>query len=211
MATAIFGEVIRPAQLRLGWLLLYAATFAVQIFCASVRYLVCYVGLWLAFQIAGQPTGDLHLLALALAYGPLALSLAALVLPVGGWWWQQQTGGRSPSAREQLLLEDALATLRGVEPRLQGPRRWFVLDESTPNAAVYADTLMLTRGLLESQWLAPVLAHELGHLHSSDARLTAALNRLTTPPRRALRGPAARCAGWCGRSRSSPPASWRCG
>jgi Zn-dependent protease with chaperone function len=42
---------------------------------------------------------------------------------------------------------------------------------------------MLTRGLLESGYLDGVLAHELGHLNSSDARLAAALTRLTTPPR----------------------------
>lgn len=42
---------------------------------------------------------------------------------------------------------------------------------------------MLSRGLLDSGHLPAVLAHELGHLNSSDARLTAALCRLTIPPR----------------------------
>ncbi len=58
-----------------------------------------------------------------------------------------------------------------------------MLDEEIENAGAYADTLMVTRGLLDSGYLEPVLAHELGHLNTSDGRLTAALCRITTPPR----------------------------
>lgn len=188
VGASVFGELIRPRLLRPGWLLLYAATFALQLFCASVRYPLSYALLWLALKVIHQPTELAHLAALAVAYGPLALSLAALVLPIGGWWWQQQAGGRSASERERLLLEDAMEALRITDPGLRGPRRWFVLDQPTLNAAAYAETLMLTRGLIESQWLTAVLAHELGHLHTSDARLAAALARMTVPPRQPLRG-----------------------
>ena len=118
-----------------------------------------------------------------IAYGPLALSLATLILPLGGWWWRQQSGGRSPSERERLVFEDAITTLTHHDPALRPPRRWFVTDEPELNASVYADTLKVTRGLLESGFLEAVLAHELGHLNSSDARLAAALHRMTTPPR----------------------------
>jgi Zn-dependent protease with chaperone function len=79
------------------------------------------------------------------------------------------------------------ATLQHADPQLRPPRRWAVLDAHHYNAAVYADTLMVIRGLLESGFLEAVLAHELGHLNSSDARLTAALRRLTTPPRDEVR------------------------
>ncbi len=58
----------------------------------------------------------MNLLAFVIAYGPLALSLATLILPLGGWWWQQQAGGRSPSQRERLIYEDAFATLRHTNP-----------------------------------------------------------------------------------------------
>src|SRR5665811_1855996 len=119
--------VISRGEIRPGWVLLYAATFAMQ-------------------------------------------------LPVGGWWWMQKSGGRAPSQRERLIYEDALARLADTDTELRPPRRWFVLDEPSLNAAAYADTLMLTRGLLESSHLEAVLAHELGHLNSSDARLTAALH-----------------------------------
>jgi len=57
-----------------------------------------------------------------------------------------------------------------------------VIDTPQPDAAVCGDALMLSRGLLESEFIAPVLAHELGHLASSDGKLTAAINRLVITP-----------------------------
>jgi Zn-dependent protease with chaperone function len=172
-----------------AWLLLYAVTFAVQALVAPLRAAVVYGPLWLTLTIFGQSTGLVPLLAWTAGYGPLILSLATLVLPLGGWLWQQQSGGRTPSERERLIYEDAVAVLSQTDPKLRSPRRWFVLDAPTINAAAYFDTLMVTRGLLESGNLEPVLAHELGHLNSSDARLAAALHRLTTPPRSRLRFP----------------------
>jgi Zn-dependent protease with chaperone function len=132
-----------------------------------------------------------HTLAWIAGYGPLIVSFATLILPLGGWLWQQRVGGRSPSERERLIYEDALAILAKSDPRLRPPQHWFVLDEQALNAAAYANTLMLTRGLIDSGYLEAVLAHELGHLNSSDSRLAAALHRLTTPPRRRLPFPLA--------------------
>ncbi|HLI33274.1 MAG TPA: M48 family metalloprotease [Solirubrobacteraceae bacterium] len=184
MRAELPSGLIRPAQLHPGWLALYALTLAVNLLCAGVRSGVCYALLWLAFTILGLTSLPVHLLALILGYGPLALSVATLILPLGGWWWQQREGGRSPSERERLIYADALSSLAAAGPTLALPRRWFVLDLDAPNAAVYADTLLVTRGLLESRWLTAVLAHELGHLASSDGRLAAALHRCTVPPRR---------------------------
>jgi Zn-dependent protease with chaperone function len=178
--------VISAEEIRPGWVLLYAGTFALQAFCASIRSFIAYPPLWLVLTLLGKSTALAHPLAWVIGYGPLALSFATLLLPIGGWLWMQQEGGRSPSQRERLVYEDALAILCQADPKLRPPRRWFVIDRVELNAAVYADTLMVTRGLLESGFMEPVLAHELGHLNSSDGRLTAALHRLTTPPRRRL-------------------------
>jgi Zn-dependent protease with chaperone function len=183
------SHLISRREVSPSWLLLYAATFALQALCAGFRAFVAYPTLWVAFTILGWPKAALHPLVLLIAYGPLALSLATLILPAGGWWWQQRIGARAPSERERLIYEEALRELTDQNPSLRPPRRWCVEDEPTPNAAVYADTLMLTRGLLESAYLTPVMAHELGHLNSSDGRLTAALLRMTTPPRHAVRKP----------------------
>lgn len=86
-----------------------------------------------------------------------------------------------------MIYDDAIAQLRQADPRLREPRRWFVIDEEQEDAAAFADTVMVSRGLLDSGYLPAVLAHELGHLNSSDGRLTAALYRITTPPRGEVR------------------------
>jgi Zn-dependent protease with chaperone function len=128
-------------------------------------------------------------LALAVGFGPLVISLATLLLPLGGWWFQQQSGGRRPSERERAVFEAAFEQLRGADPQLRQPRRWFVVEDPAPNACAYADTLMLTRAMLESPSFPAVLAHELGHLNTSDARVTAAVHRITTPPRQPMEFP----------------------
>lgn len=181
--------LIRVRELAPAWLLLYAVSLLLQAFCAPLRAAVSYGLLWLILTVLGKSTASLHLIAWLIGYGPLIFSVATLLLPLGGWLWQQQSGGRTPSERERLIYEDALSVLSQADPTLRPPRHWFVLHEPTVNAAAYADTLMLTRGLIESGLLEAVLAHELGHLNSSDARLAAALHRLTTPPRWRLRFP----------------------
>jgi Zn-dependent protease with chaperone function len=163
--------------------MLYAITLVLQLPCAFVRGMVTYSVLWVGLKIVGQTTSPVNTIALVVAYGPLVLSLATLILPLGGWWWEQQTGGRTPSERERLIYDDAIAQLTQTDPDLREPRRWFVLDEETIYAAAYADTMVVSRGLLETGHLEAVIAHELGHLNSSDGRLAAAIHRLTTPPR----------------------------
>jgi Zn-dependent protease with chaperone function len=179
--------VISPREVSASWVILYLATFALQLPCAAIRGFVAYPAIWLGFKLVGQPTSPVHLAALVVGYGPLALSLATLLLPLGGWWWEQAAGGREPSERERLIYQDAIEQLREGDPSLREPRRWFVMDEEEESAAAYADTVMVTRGLLDSGYLEGVLAHELGHLNSSDARVSAALCRITTPPRGEVR------------------------
>jgi Zn-dependent protease with chaperone function len=179
-------HLIGAGEINPGWVALYGGTLVLQFICAIARAMAAYAVLWVSFKIAGWSTSPLNLIVSVIGYGPLALSVATLILPLGGWWWEQQSGGRPPSERERLAYEDAIATLRHADPDLRAPRRWFVLDTQDLNAAAYADTLMLSRGLLESGYLAATIAHELGHLNSSDARLTAALHRMTTLPRQEL-------------------------
>jgi Zn-dependent protease with chaperone function len=175
--------VIRPGELEPGWALLYAVTWAVQWICAGVRYTVSYGVLFLTNWIAGGGI-PVHGVALVIAFGPLVLSIATLVLPLGGWFFERESGGRPPSERERAVFDLAFTELQAHDPQLRPPRRWFVTDDPEPNACVYGDTLMVTRGMLDSPFFAAVLAHELGHCNSSDGRLAAALYRITTPPRK---------------------------
>jgi Zn-dependent protease with chaperone function len=175
--------LIRANEFAVNWLVLYAVTFALALLCGLIRAILAYQIFWIALKLLGEPTSPVEGLVALVAYGPLALSLATLVLPVGGPWCEQRSKARSPSQREQLVLDDAIATLKAANPGLRPPRRWLVHESDDPKAWVYADTLTVTCGLLESGYLQGVLAHELAHLNSSDARLAAALHRLTTPPR----------------------------
>ncbi len=115
---------------------------------------------------------------------PTVWAIFALITPFGGArWWRTNLGGRAPSEREQTAYGDALDLLRAHSATpLRLPSAWFVIDTPQPDATVCGDALMLSRGLLESEFVAPVLAHELGHLVSSDAKLTAAIDRLIITP-----------------------------
>ena len=180
--------LVRPGDLNPGWVLLYAVSWALQYFCASCRFLLADGVLALLDLITGWGW-PVNIPSVVIGFGPLAISLATLVLPLGGWWFQQQSGGRRPSERERAVFEAAFEQLRALDPKLRGPRRWFVTDDPLPNACAYADTLMVTRGMLESPSFPAVFAHELGHLNTSDARVTAAVHRMTTPPREPMEFP----------------------
>lgn len=155
---------------------------------AGVRWLLTYLGasaLGLLFPL-GPGAEQLAWIA---ALAPLLFSLAGLLLPGRGWLWSRRLGARRPSAEEASALEDALALLRSADPSLLGPSRCYVLDDPLPEAAVRGRALIASRGLFETDALAAVLAHELGHANSLDGRLTEALDRLAlwgdplAPPR----------------------------
>jgi Zn-dependent protease with chaperone function len=177
--------VIQPGDVNPGWLGLYAVTWGLQWICAGFRTTISGGVLTVANFIMGWNL-PIHNLALLIGFGPLVISLLTLVLPLGGWLFEQQSGGRRPSERERIAFGYAFNQLTDVDPALRPPHRWFVTDTDESNACVYADTLMVTRGMLDNPFFAAVLAHELGHLNSSDSRLTAALYRITTPPRKPL-------------------------
>ena len=85
-------------------------------FAAVAALLVLVIVNWLAGWIFGPSEEATSTLALLIGFAPLAVSLATLVLPFGGWWFQQQSGGRRPSERERAVFEAAFAQLQGVRP-----------------------------------------------------------------------------------------------
>jgi Zn-dependent protease with chaperone function len=160
-------------------LVLYTITLAGQLFAAFVRVLSAYIILALIALITGWPIPS-NTLALVIGFAPLVLSLLALIippliLPIDGRWWEISSGGRPPEQDEHEAFDDAIEQLREIKPNLRVPRHWFVAEDPSCNAAAYASTMRVDRGLLESPYAAAVIAHELGHLNSSDGRLSSAI------------------------------------
>jgi Zn-dependent protease with chaperone function len=164
-------------------LALYAGTLVAEVPVIFTRMLLTLAVAAIVLLIKGESLGGAEGLA-ELALIPTGWSILALLTPFGGgWWWRANMGGRDPSEREQAAYQDAVQLLQAyaAEP-LRLPSLWFVTDEPQPDAAVCGDTLMLSRGLLENEQLPAVLAQELGHLATSDGKLTAAINRLIINP-----------------------------
>jgi Zn-dependent protease with chaperone function len=167
-------------------LVLYAITLAGQWFAAAARWIMIYLLLELVRLFTGWPVPS-NPIALVVAFLPLVASLLAvicppLVLPVDGRWWEISTGGRPPELDEQEAFEEAVKELRAIDPDLHIPRHWFVAESSGTNAAAYANTMCVERGLLETPYVAAVIAHELGHLNTSDARISSAVNLMLLAP-----------------------------
>ena len=144
---------------------------------ASIRWLLTYLGALALGAIVPLGPGAGQLACLA-AFLPLGWSLLALALPGRGFLWTRRVGARRPSAEETMVIEDARQLLRAVDSNLADLRAVYVLDDPLPAAAARGRSVILSRGLLESESVAPVLAHELGHTRSLDGRLTEALDRL---------------------------------
>lgn len=182
-ATVLIREII--GRFSLGSLGIYALALASELPVIFARTTLVYMLACMMLAIEGDSAANATVW-FEVGLIPTFLSIIALVTPFGtGWWWKQRTGGRRPSQREQLAYQDATELLQAqTRESLTLPKNWFVIDTPTPDAAVCGHTLMLSRGLLESDHLPAVLAHELGHLTTPDGRLTAAINRLILlPPR----------------------------
>ena len=191
--------------------LLYVATLAGELSGALARWLIAAIGLYVVAWITGWPI-PVQALSLTIAFGPLVASLLCLACPllmdpIAGRWWEMSCGGRPPEPDEREAFDHAIAQLQTADPSVRAPRHWFVAEDAARNAAAYAGSLRLDRGLLESPYAAAVIAHELAHLRCSDARLTSALNLLLlapmdTPAMRPLRSLAPRGLLWvaCGQA-----------
>lgn len=177
------GDSLAALALALGWETLMLALPA--------RGLLSYAGCEVALALAGAHGGAWELPGAMLAQ--FAWPALALLEPFpSGWWWRRREGGRSPSQRERSAFAAGVAALQARAPgTLRLPRDWFVLDTPELDAALCGDTLMLSRGLLASEHLEAVLAHELGHLATGDGRLAAAIARLSIGGRGAGERPAA--------------------
>jgi Zn-dependent protease with chaperone function len=180
-------------------LLLYLLTFLGEgMLGAGPRWLLAWLGATTVGMIfpLGLSAGQAAWIA---ALAPLAWSALALLRPGGGWIWRRRLGARRPTADEALAIGDAQSMLRAVDPSVP-EAEVHVLDDPLPAALVRGRSIVLSRGLLESDATPAVYAHELGHIRSLDARLTEALERLELwgdplgpiEPRRGVEAPRSR-------------------
>ena len=121
----------------------------------------------------------------AVAFGPLVASIRAVRGQTGGYskFVTAPMGARKLSDREEHLVHNTLEVLRQQAPsNLLKPTHVYGVDSNEPNAFVLGSALFITSELFRTTYLVPVLAHELGHLNSSDGQLALALHRTTLPP-----------------------------
>lgn len=122
--------------------------------------------------------------AVIIAFLPVALSVLALAgMPGGYGLTAREMDARPPEDEEpELLLSAQRQILWSAPEGTIGPTRWLVIDNNEPNAQVVGTTIYVNRGLLESEYLGAVLAHELGHVNQGDGSLILALRRFVPPP-----------------------------
>lgn len=130
-------------------------------------------------------------LALLAAFANVLLSLATVTgllikYFTGGFLTRIKLGARPPSQREWEQVLAAIERIVSSAPeelrrQIVAPTDWYVIDDPLPNGFVVGSTLYLTRELIRSSHLAAVMAHEYGHLNSTDGRMTLALNRFQLP------------------------------
>jgi Zn-dependent protease with chaperone function len=160
-------------------LVLYLLTLAVEVLLgASTRWLLAYLGAAIVgdmLPLGLSPEGCAWVAALS----PVLWSLLGFLLPGRGWVWGRRLGIRRLSLEEDAAIGDAFGLLRAVAPELRGASDYRVLDDPVPFAAVRGRIVILSRAMIESDALAPVMGHELGHVNTLDGRITEALNRLS--------------------------------
>jgi Zn-dependent protease with chaperone function len=165
------------------WLFYYAllALIPTFVFAVFTIFLLTLLVTWIATGHGNE--GLANTLPWFLILGFLVWVGSALVFPLGaGGYFASSVGARRPIREEQQAYEDALAAL-DLPADVKHPAFMYVLDSHELNAAVVGDTLVLNRSLFDSGFLEAVLAHELGHLNSMDARVSIAVNRLAGPAR----------------------------
>jgi Zn-dependent protease with chaperone function len=158
-----------------GWLLYAATVTAEAMLGATTRWLLVYLGV--GALASGVAPGSRQALAWLCALGPLAWSGLALIRPVDGSHWRR-LGARPANKEERVELLVAMADLWQVDWQVLQPDHWYVLDVPLPAAMARGRDILVTSGLMRSSSLPAVIAHELGHVHSVDARLRGAAARL---------------------------------
>ena len=178
------------SQSRAVWgYVLYALTLLLEIPAIVVRFLVLWLVATLVISLTskgasgGSAITTAAEISMFIAVLPVLVSLATLLfLPSGGGWLtRREMQARKPSDREQQQVDQAFDLLLPEGSKVKRPKKFYIVPNLQENAAVIGTTLYINQGLLRSPFLVPLLAHDLGHLNTSDGRLIAASRRFVFP------------------------------
>ena len=185
-------------------IVLFILTLAAEFFISGLfRYFVS--GIILHFFMP-----DPIFLQLIIMVAPFFLPLATIFGANGGGAVARlEYGARQPSSREQTAIHHALQHLIGNQ-QIPLPQEIFVVDGGTTigtharrrssqqqpffpqilerSPGMLGTTLYIQSNLIQTPYLIPVLAHELGHLINGDSRLELALRQLSFPAAMGMTG-----------------------
>ncbi len=156
-------------------LLLYVLTLLLELISVACRFLLVAVPTTMAWgEDVGMIVGGLC------AGGPILYSLLVMSgMPSGHGLVRYAFRARHPTPEELQRIEATYDYI--LPPHASRPHRTFVIDTPGVNAWVSGTSLFIKSDLIWTTYLAPVLAHEFGHLHSLDGRLVLALRVLVIP------------------------------
>jgi hypothetical protein len=178
--TWLSTEGHRPADR--DWVRLYLLALAVLIPTAIFQLFTVYL-LTLLLTLIANGHGDFALantLPWIVVGGYFGSATSALIHPLGaGRHFADAIGARRATTEETAAYQDAMSSLP-LDRVKRLPRWLYVLDRHELNAAVLGDALVINRTVFDSEFLPAVIAHELGHLNSMDARVSCAANRLAS-------------------------------
>jgi len=157
---------------------LYLLTLCIQALSAGVARWFLALLAWSALGLFVDVPFSPGLVAFLCVVGPLVWSASAFWWPGNGRLWHERIGAFDPSEGEAELIDSAFEALGWNAAQPLRSLSIYVADTNDKFAFVRGRALILSRGLIESGLLAPVLAHELGHARSTDGRLMQALDRL---------------------------------
>ncbi len=157
---------------------LYLATLFVQAITAGAARWCLGALTWTVLALFRDVPFSPEFIGYLCALGPLVWSAWTFWQPGEGRLWHERVGAFDPSEGEAQLMDAAFDALGRDATQPLSSLAIYVVDTNDKFAFVRGRALILSRGLVESGSLAPVLAHELGHACSIDGRLIQALDRL---------------------------------
>lgn len=155
---------------------LYGITVLLQVPAVLARWLIAYV----AFAVTEvELLGSVSRTAWAAAIAPIVWSSLAFKFPGKGVvWCCRYIGAREPSELERKRFARAFKGLSLSEKLDIATVTVYVIDHPAFFSFSWGRAIVVSRPLVESDFLRAVLAHELCHVNFYDARVCQALSRL---------------------------------